>query len=110
MELPGADRAVIEPEKVREYLLSSSHPVGRFKAAFFAALGFGPDRWSDLRDELLLAARSPDATPGQPSPFGQKYEVRATLRGPAGRSAGVVSVWIQLHGEDFPRFVTAFPE
>jgi hypothetical protein len=36
MKLPNGDRALIEPEKVRDYLLSTTHPVGRFKAAYFA--------------------------------------------------------------------------
>lgn len=40
VKLPGAERAFIDPSKVRDYLLSESHPVGRFKAAFFIALGY----------------------------------------------------------------------
>lgn len=39
MNLPAADRALIQPEKLHDYLLSTEHPVGRFKAAFFARLG-----------------------------------------------------------------------
>jgi hypothetical protein len=39
VSLPEGSRAVIEPAKLRDYLLSSSHPVGRFKAVFFHALG-----------------------------------------------------------------------
>jgi hypothetical protein len=37
--LPNADRAVIEPAKLRDYLLSTVHPLGRFKARFCTALG-----------------------------------------------------------------------
>ena len=110
MTLPGAERAEVEPDKVREYLLSASHPVGRFKAAFFVALGYSAERWEQLRDDLLAVARTSDAAaPGGPSPFGVKYEVRATLAAPAGRNADVLTVWIVLDGEDIPRFVTAFP-
>jgi len=36
MRLPGV--AVVDEAKVRDYLLSDSHPIGRFKAAFFLAL------------------------------------------------------------------------
>jgi hypothetical protein len=42
--LPNADRAVIEDAKVRDYLLSATHPIGRFKSVFFVALGFSADR------------------------------------------------------------------
>ena len=39
---------------------------------------------------------------------GKKYEVRGILQGPFGRRAEVVTVWIILENETFPRFVTAF--
>jgi hypothetical protein len=99
----------VADEKVRDYLLSSSHPVGRFKAVFFSALGFSADRWELLRDALVDIATTGNAVPGQASAFGQKFEIRATLRGPSGRSAGVVTVWMIPNGQDFPHFVTAHP-
>ncbi|HKH48502.1 MAG TPA: adhesin, partial [Thermoanaerobaculia bacterium] len=45
MKLPGADRAIVDEAKVRDYLLSSEHPVGRFKAAFFANVGYTRQDW-----------------------------------------------------------------
>ncbi len=109
MLLPNADRAVVEPAKVRDYLLSPEHPVGRFKAAFFRALGYTADQWEVLRADLALVAQSADATPTELGPFGQKFEVRATLTSPLGRTAKITAVWIVRTGEDVPRFVTAFP-
>jgi hypothetical protein len=41
VNIPNAERAIVEAAKVRDYLLSSTHPVGRFKAPFFARLGYG---------------------------------------------------------------------
>lgn len=46
MKLPERDRAIIDAEKLRDYLLSPSHPVGRFKAAFFASLGYTQANWT----------------------------------------------------------------
>ncbi len=109
VRLPNADRAVVEDAKVRDYLLSSSHPVGRFKSVFFIALGFSSEQWLLLRDALLDQARKEDAAAGQPSPFGLKFEIRATLTGPTGRQASVVTVWMVLIGQNFPHFVTAYP-
>ena len=43
MKLPNGEQAIIDERKVREYLLSPSHPVGRFKLKFFSGIGFGPD-------------------------------------------------------------------
>jgi len=109
VRLPNADRAAVEDAKVRDYLLSPTHPVGRFKSVFFVALGFSADQWEILRDALLDLARVGDANPGQASPFGFKFEIRAILRGPSGRQANVVTVWMVSNGQDFPHFVTAFP-
>jgi hypothetical protein len=69
---------------VRDYLLSLEHPVGRFKAAFFASLGYSRDRWQALQAELQRLALSGDASTGAPSAFGQKYEMRAPLKGHQG--------------------------
>jgi len=92
------------------YLLSRSHPVGRFKAAFFLGLGYSAEDWSRLEADLRAQHLSRDATSGEPSAYGQKYEIRATLVGPTGQAADVVSIWVVRAGEDFPRFVTAYPE
>ena len=56
MRIPNADRAVIEPAKLHSYLLSRSHPVGRFKAAFFGALGYTQENWAELQQDLLRIA------------------------------------------------------
>jgi hypothetical protein len=107
--VPGAERAVVDPAKVRDYLLSSVHPVGRFKAVVFFALGYTVEQWELLRDDLLALALSGIAVPGQASPFGQKYEVSGTLRGPNGREAQFTSVWLAPPDDEAPRFITAFP-
>jgi hypothetical protein len=39
MLLPNPDHAVVDPAKVREHLLSPTHPVGRFKAVVIQRLG-----------------------------------------------------------------------
>ena len=45
MRLPDGKRAIIDSDKLRDYVLSQGHPVGRFKAAFFASLGYEIDNW-----------------------------------------------------------------
>lgn len=110
MNLPGAERAVVADEKVRDYLLSPVNPRARGKAAFFRALGFDESNWVRLRDALLEIARNGTAGQGQLSEFGAKYEIRATLSGPSGRQATVKTIWIIDAGDDIPRFVTAHPD
>lgn len=108
MQLPHAEVAVVPAAKVRDYLLSLEHPIGRAKARFFTALGFRPAEWTQLQAALLTHGAAGEAV-AVPSSFGQKYEVRGILQGPNGRRAGVVTVWIAASGETRPRLVTAFP-
>ncbi len=110
MRLPVAERAIIDAAKIRDYLLSPLHPVGRFKATFFGGIGYSRDDWERLARDIRAIVNVEEATPRESSRFGQKYEVRGTLVGPSGFQARVVTVWIILNGEHAPRFVTAFPE
>lgn len=110
LRLPGIDRADIPAEKLRDYLLNPEHPVGRDKARFFLGLGFRPERWAELHAALLAHAALGEARRLPMGPFGQKYIVHGTLRGPNGRSAALRAVWILRAGAAGPRFVTAYPE
>jgi len=107
VKLPNADRAQAAEEKLRGYLLSTVHPIGRFKSRFFAGLGFTVDNWELLRDQLQEIAKH-DAELGEATQYGQKYLVSGTLEGPD-RSAEVVTIWIVLAGDDTPRLVTVYP-
>ena len=108
--IPNADQAVIEPEKLYGYLLAPSHPIGRFKAAFFLTLGYTSDNWRRLDADLRSQHLSQESTLEASAMYGQKYTIRARLEGPSGASADTVSVWVVRTGEEFPRFVTAYPE
>jgi hypothetical protein len=108
--LPNADEAVIDPAKLQYYVLSTAHPLGRFKARFFGALGFSAERWQELESALRsqhLTTR--EAETASVIRGGQKFTIRAILTGPNGQSAAVVSVWFTRAGETRPRFVTAYP-
>jgi hypothetical protein len=109
MTLPGAERAFVDPRKVRDYLLDPAHPVGYSKARFFGALGFTRPRWPGLYEALLQVATQGEAVMTELTTYGQKWEVHDMITGPAGRGAFVLTVWIVLSDEDFPRLVTAFP-
>jgi Domain of unknown function (DUF6883) len=108
--IPNADRAVIEAAKLHHYLLSRTHPTGRFKAAFFQALGYSSEDWRQLEADIRSQHLPKDATADEATPYGRKFVIRATLVGPSGDSATLVSVWVVRAGEDFARFVTAYPE
>ena len=108
MKLPNADRVRIDERKVRGYLLSPSHPVGRFKARVFAALGFGEGTAEPFMAELRRIAAAGEVAEVEDTAFGRKYTVPGDLTGPAG-SAHVLTVWIQEPGQEDVRLVTVRP-
>ena len=109
MKLPNSQKAVVDERKVREYLLSSSHPVGRFKARFFGSIGFSAEAWSGFVEALQRLAVEGDAQVLDESEYGQKYVVRGRIGGPGARQTEVESVWIIRAGDDTPRLVTVYP-
>ncbi|MGH9522114.1 MAG: DUF6883 domain-containing protein [Terriglobales bacterium] len=107
--LPNVEQAIIEPLKLHGYLLSLSHPLGRFKALFFAALGFDAPRWHELETAFREQHLNQPAESVDSNKYGEKFEIRAMLKGPNGRSALVSSIWMIATDEHRPRFITAYP-
>jgi hypothetical protein len=109
MKLDAAT-AVIPAEKLRDYLLSPSHPIGRYKSSFFRSLGYGQEQWPVLERDLRAMLLNNDASPAGVTEYGQKFLISGLLTGPNSDSAGIISVWIILTAETVARFVTAYPE
>ena len=107
--LPAADRAVVDARKITDYLLSPSHPQGRTKRLFFESFGFHLDDWIVLHAALLQHGRLQPVGAEEETAFGYKYVIDGPLASPDGRNPGVRSVWFVEKGEDYPRFVTAYP-
>jgi len=57
MEIPGRDKGIIPVEKIRDYLLSHEHPIGKFKAKFFYGLGYSRQNWKALSEEVYRILR-----------------------------------------------------
>src|SRR5688572_21591846 len=103
MKLPNAEQAVIDEKKVRDYLLSRAHAIGRFKAAFFGRAGFGPDDSERFISQVRTLIASGETEMGEATRYGQKYLVSGTLTGPDGATVEVTTVWIILKGSELPR-------
>jgi hypothetical protein len=108
VKLPRASDVRIAEEKVRGYLLSPTHPVGRFKARVFARLGFDPQSADVFVAEIRRIAVEGEVAEVEDIAFGRKYTVPGDLKGPAG-SARVLTVWILEHGQTDVRLVSVRP-
>jgi len=94
VKLDRHDHVEISDLKVRDYLLSREHPIGRFKADFLSRLGFTSER-CELLTEAIRGQLAPlDVEPGRVSTYGTKYLTKGVLRGPSGNQESVVVVWI----------------
>jgi hypothetical protein len=110
MKLPNAHLAVVQQEKVKEYLLNPAHPDNGGKAAFFQMLGFHVDNWSSLAVVLRRLAETGQLAKTVESAHGTKYIVVGRIETPSGRSPMVRSVWIVDRGSDGQRRVTVYPQ
>lgn len=107
--IPHAEEARIDARKLREYVLNPGHESGRFKAIFFAQMGYQAADWERLEHDIRAQHLAQNALPGQPSPYGVKYTITAPLTGPTGEERWVTTVWIVRHGEDRADLVTITP-
>jgi hypothetical protein len=107
--LPNADQARIDPRKLRDYALNLGHVSGRYKALYFAQMGYTAQDWQRLERDIRTQHLSQSAEPGQPSPFGRKYTITAPLHGPNGEVRQVTTVWIIRAGDSIPELVTITP-
>ena len=109
MKLPNADKAIVEREKVDDYLLDSTHPDNGGKAQFFERLGFRRGEWKILADAFLALAHKAEVADSMKSPHGQKYVMVGRIESPNGKTVSVQTVWIVDKGSDVARLVTAYP-
>jgi len=105
MKVPNAHAALVEREKLTEYLLNPAHPDNGGKAPFFLSLGFSREDWPVLATALRILAENKRME----SPYGQKYILDGRIESPSGRTPVVRSIWIVDRVSDTPRLVTAYP-
>ena len=108
-KLPNLERAIINPEKLYGYILSTNHPVGRFKAAFFQKLGYSNENWREFEQSLRNLIFSQEAIEVEESRYGKKYIVEGPFESPSGEIVKIVTVWVILKGKNIPRVITAYP-
>jgi hypothetical protein len=105
---PKAREAVVETEKVRDYLLNPDHPEGKSKAVWFESLGYHRSRWRRLANDILRIARAGPEYSIESTAFGVKYIVSGVLGSDHERTGIGLTVWI-IEGDKPPRLVPAYP-
>ena len=109
MKLPNANLALVQREKITEYLLNSDHSENGGKADFFTGLGFSSTEWRTMAEALRRLVANFPVSQSVDSPHGKKYIVDGQIETPSGKTRGVRTVWIVNRGETIARLVTAYP-
>jgi hypothetical protein len=109
MKLPNAQMAVVDREKIAEYLLNPAHPDNGGKAEFYRQLGFSRDQWEILTAALKALAGNEEVAETTESPHGKKYVIVGRIQSPSGKAPLVQTIWIMDKGLDAARLVTAYP-
>lgn len=106
--LPNVEQAVIEIEKLRDYVLNENHPVGKHKALIFKKiLNFSKDDAEELRDLILKEAQTSEAIIKHKDEYGQRYAVDLELMAENGLVI-IRTGWIIKTKENFPCLTSCF--
>lgn len=109
MKLPTAPLAVVERDKIVDYLLNPVHRYGASKARFFAAFGFQADAWERLAEALRDHGQRHEVSQVKETGFGPRYAVDGELQTPSGQQPRIRTVWQLDHGATALRLITAYP-
>jgi hypothetical protein len=109
MLLPRPELAQVDESKIKEYLLSTTHPGGRSKARYLLSRGFDPLRWQELAEALRRHGTCNPVAASVESNYGTRYVVDGSLSTPVGVVTHFRTVWILGIGQARPRLVTAYP-
>ncbi len=106
-DYPGTTTEESVEIKLDSYLLNSDHPIGGFKARWYAqALGFNRSNVKALAKQLVFDASK--AMPTTLTEYGQKFMQPTLVTGANGRQIEVGVIWI-TNPDGVTRLVTAPP-
>ncbi|MCL4455881.1 MAG: hypothetical protein M1406_00510 [Nitrospirae bacterium] len=109
MKLPNSKNAYISSSKLLDYLLSQTHPIGKTKARYLRSAGFNESNVNLLRQSLVNLSQTEEIKEVITSPHGVKYLIEGSIQTPTGTYIKLRTIWIIDSGQDYPRFVTAYP-
>jgi hypothetical protein len=107
--LPNGERARVEEDKIRLYLLNLEHDHGGPKAKFFLNRGFTAQAWIEMGRALVAQARTNPLAKTVQTQFGVRHIVDCNCPTPDALNPCIRTVWETLKQDDGPRLITAHP-
>jgi len=107
--LLGSEEALIDRDRLMEYVLDPNHTDGGHKALVFdRVLGFNRLAVDRLIASIREGIRPTPAIFGKINQYGSHFRVDLLLTGPNGRQATVRSNWVFRPGRAAPELMTVF--
>jgi len=106
MKLP--QDAIISSEKLKGYLLAPRKRNDKSK--WLSQEGYILENWRTLENDLRNQLLTKDASFLESSAYGELYEVRGTLKGPAGKGLPVCTIWMTETETKITKFITMYPD
>jgi len=106
MRLP--EDAIISPEKLKGYLLAPRKRNDKSK--WLDQEGYNLENWQTLENDVRNQLLTEDASFLESSAYGDLYEIRGTLKGPAGKGLPVCTVWMAETATKITKFITMYPD
>jgi len=94
MKIPNYENALIPVEKIRDYLLSRIHPIGKAKATFFNNIGYYQENLDLLIEDLYFIMKNNEVSEMIKTSFGMKYIIRGYIGSRFGKNVQIVTIWI----------------
>jgi len=110
MNLPNAKNAIISEEKLAGYLLDVFHRRGGSKAKLLISLGYDPQHWQVLSDDLRRQHLTAEVIEQRETAWCTRFEIVAPLTGPTDDTVLFRTIWQIDLGTDRPRLITMYPE
>lgn len=107
MKLPRYEEAVIPEAKFNKYALNPDGDANKARA-FKEALGYDMSNYKDLIENIRENLPKFEAKEKGDSGFGMRYEVKMQLTGPNGKTADVLTAWIDDKKSKEMRLTSAY--
>ncbi len=98
--------AIIAEEKLTKYLLVPL--LKDDKSKFLARAGYTLNNWQQLEQDLRTQILTQPAERIETTRYGDKYAIRASLRGINGVELNILTIWMVAN--DTTKFVTLVPD
>lgn len=93
LKLPRYEEAIIPDAKLSSYALNPEKAPDKAQA-FQQALGYNLSNYQELIENIRRHLPEAEATAKGDNGFGMRYEIKMNLTGPNGKSAKVLTAWI----------------